>query len=290
MSFGKSDTLFEQFLAPLFRTFLLNEAEIRRVYEQTNWEAETQQLTNPQVKYPDYYRHANFHGIKGGYLTAGAAVSYDPITQYALPPGEMLVRQALSDRIQGQPRRILDLGCGTGTGTILLKQLFPNSEVIGLDLSPYMLVVAQQKAQQAGLEIQWCHGRAEQTGFPDASFDLITASLLFHETPGPITQAILRESYRLLTIGGEMLILDGHQRSLHQTEWLTRIFEEPYIQDYATGNLDAWMGAAQFEAVHTDDVWLLHQATRGVKPLPERSPALASWDTTEHDAITWAIS
>jgi hypothetical protein len=32
-------------------------------------------------------------------------------------------------------------------------------------------------------------------------------------------------------------------------DWLTEVFEEPYIKDYAAGNLDAWMGAAGFEAV-----------------------------------------
>jgi len=58
--------------------------------------------------------------------------------------------------------RILDLGCGTGS-TTLLKQAFPQAEVIGLDLSPYMLVRAEHKAKAAGLDIHWRHGNAEQT-------------------------------------------------------------------------------------------------------------------------------
>ncbi len=91
---------------------------------------------------PPYYSSQNFHGVKRGYLNPSAAVSYDPITQYVLVPGETVVRQALIDAIQVQPRRILDLGCGTGSTTLMLKQAFPQAEVLGLDLSPYMLVRA----------------------------------------------------------------------------------------------------------------------------------------------------
>ena len=74
----------------------------------------------------------------------------------------------------------------------MLKQAFPSAEVIGLDLSPYMLVRAEHKAISANKEINWRHGNAQKTGFPDNSFDLVTAALLFHETPPVVSQAILR--------------------------------------------------------------------------------------------------
>jgi len=68
------------------------------------------------------------------------------------------------------------------------------------------------------------------------------------------------------------LILDGSQNTLRQTDWLTQVFEEPYIQAYAAGNVDAWMGAAGFGAVHTQELWWIHQVTKGVKPLPGQDP------------------
>jgi ubiquinone/menaquinone biosynthesis C-methylase UbiE len=157
----------------------------------------------------------------------------------------------------------LDLGCGTGSTTILLKQAFPYAEVIGVDLSPYMLVMAERKAQENALNIQWLQQKAEATDFWDQSFDLITASLLFHETPVKITQAILQEAFRLLTSGGQIIVLDGHQSTLRQTDWLTNIFEEPYIQEYAKGSLDAWMGKVGFEGVQTEGFWWIHQITQG---------------------------
>lgn len=284
----RQESLFEQWLAPLFRTFLLDEKAMRAFAQRIDWAAACDRLTNPTLSYPDYYQQHNFHGIKGGYLTQSAAVTYDPITQYVLPPGETLVRQAVVGAIQGQPRRILDLGCGTGSTTLLLKQAFPTAEVIGLDLSPYMLAVAEVKAQDAGLSIVWRHGQAEQTGFPAAAFDVVTASLLFHETPPAIAQAILRECHRLVTVGGQCLILDGNQPTLRQTDWLNNLFEEPYIRDYAAGSVDAWMGAAGFGAVRTHNVWWLNQLTTGVKAIAatERDGRSTEWAA---DDAQWAM-
>ena len=126
------------------------------------------------------------------------------------------------------------------------------------------------------------HGNAESVAFPDASFDLVAASLLFHETPPAVSRAILRESFRLLKVGGQVAILDGNQKTLRQTEWLADIFEEPYIKSYAAGSLDAWVGAAGFAAVQTHEHWWVNQVTQGVKPLPgedlEQVRVAAGWN------------
>jgi ubiquinone/menaquinone biosynthesis C-methylase UbiE len=259
------DTIWERFLSPVVR-LMIDEKGLQRYYESVDWEKQSDRFRRADVVTPSYYNQ-NFHGIKGGYLNPGAAVSYDAITQYVLPPNETLVRQALIDAIKVQPRRILDLGCGTGSTTLLLKQTFPEAEVIGLDLSPYMLVRAEHKAQNANLEIVWRHGNAQETSLKSGSIDLVTASLLFHETPSVSCEAILRESFRLLVAGGQVLILDGNQKTLRQLEWLNNVFEEPYIREYAAGSVDASMSATGFQAVQTHDVWWINQVTTGIKPI-----------------------
>jgi ubiquinone/menaquinone biosynthesis C-methylase UbiE len=263
---NRQDTIWDRFLSPVVR-FFIDEKALKEYAESIDWDRESDRIRRADVETPSYYSSQNFHGIKGGYLNSGAAVSYDPITQYVLPPNETWIRQGLIDAIKVQPRRILDLGCGTGSTTLMLKQKFPEAEVIGLDLSPYMLVRAEDKAASANLDIHFRHGNAEKTGYPDASFDLVTASLLFHETPPAISLKILQESFRLLTTAGQVAILDGNQKTLRQTEWLNNIFEEPYINDYGAGSVDAWMGKAGFEAVQTHDLWWIHQITCGVKPI-----------------------
>jgi ubiquinone/menaquinone biosynthesis C-methylase UbiE len=261
----RTDTLWEQFLSPLIQG-LLDKEHMMAVRDRINWTETIDRFQAPEFSYPDYYHTQNYHGIEGGYLTQTAAITYDPITQYVLPPYEPWVRQGLISEIDIQPQRLLDLGCGTGSMTIPLKQAFPGTKVTGLDLSPYMLAVAEDRSRYAGVDIEWKHGTAtELSQFASGSFDLITAALLFHETPPAITQAILAESYRLLTPGGKILILDGNQSTLRSLEWLNNVFEEPYIQAYAAGNLDAWLGRAGFDHVRTKDVFWLNQVTIGIK-------------------------
>lgn len=261
------DTIWESILSPVVR-LLINEEELQRYSQSVDWEKEGDRFRRDNVVIPAYYSSQNFHGVERGYLNPSAAVTYDAVTQYLLPPNETWVRQALIDGVKVKPRRILDLGCGTGSTTLMLKQAFPEAEVIGLDLSPYMLLRSFHKAQNAGLNIEWRQGNAENTSLANASFDLVTASLLFHETPCSATQAIMHECFRLLVPGGQVLVLDGNQRTLRQLEWLNNIFEEPLIHEYAADSVDANMGAAGFAAVRTEDVWLTSQLTSGIKPIP----------------------
>ena len=262
---ARQDTLWKQLLEPIFGVFLDGE-EIKRLNNSIDWEGECDRLGTPDFVYPEYYRSQNFHGVEGGYLTTGAATTYDPITRYVLPPNETWIREEAIAAIGGQPRRILDLGCGTGSMTLMLKQTFPDAEVTGLDLSPYMLAIADYKARKAGLNLEWKHGKAEATNFPEQSFDLITIALLFHETPAEITRAILRECFRLLTEGGQIVMVDGNQKTLRQTEWLNNIFEEPYIQEYAANSIESALDSSGFTAVKTKEVWWIHQVTHAMKP------------------------
>jgi ubiquinone/menaquinone biosynthesis C-methylase UbiE len=262
----RQDPIWEGFLSPVMR-LLIDEDGLRRYADSIDWQKECDRFQRDDVIIPAYYSSQNFYPFADGYLNSRAAVTYDPIIQYVLPPNETIVRQALIDAVKVKPRRILDLGCGTGSTTLMLKQAFPQAEVIGLDLSPYMLVRAEDKALTAGLEIVWRHGNAEKTSFRDATFDLVTASLLFHETPNAVSLAILLESFRLLVTGGQVLILDGNQKTLRQLKWLNDVFEQPYIREDAAGSINTIMGAAGFEAVRSQSIWWIHQVISGVKPI-----------------------
>ncbi len=236
-----------------------------RLYDTIDWEQASDRFLASDYTYPEYYSSKDFHGIKGGYLNAIAPVTYDAVTWFAAPPNATKFRQQAIAHIKGQPKRILDLGCGTGSSTLKLKEAFPESEVIGLDISPYMLVMAEYKGKKANLAITWQQGLAEATNFNDGEFDLVTASFLFHETPTKISQAILQECLRLLKPGGQIIILDGNQKRLRHADWLIKLFREPYSKVYAVENMDVWMNIVGFEKIETNYVGWISQITSGFK-------------------------
>ncbi|MGL4624160.1 MAG: class I SAM-dependent DNA methyltransferase [Culicoidibacterales bacterium] len=103
---------------------------------------------------------------------------------------------------------LVDLGCGTGTITIPLAELFTN--VIGVDLSAEMLTIAQEKltTQQ---QIQWIEADMSEMVFANESVDCITilCDSLNYVIDQEDVQTTLTNCYRALKPGG-MLIFDVH--------------------------------------------------------------------------------
>jgi ubiquinone/menaquinone biosynthesis C-methylase UbiE len=232
-----------------------------RLYETCDWEQE--RSSSGAKDYPEYYRSQDFHGIRGGYLNAIAPVTYDAVARFAAPPNEIKQRAKAIAAVKDRPCRILDLGCGTGSSTLMLKQEFPQAEVIGLDISPYMLTMAEHKGRKVNLAIEWQPGKAEATKFADNRFDLVSIAFLFHETPVKVSREILQECQRLLRPGGQIIVLDGNQQRLRHANWLIKLFREPYSQAYAAGNVDNWLNSAGFVRVETQYVGWISQLTTG---------------------------
>jgi ubiquinone/menaquinone biosynthesis C-methylase UbiE len=75
------------------------------------------------------------------------------------------------------PRRVLDLGTGTGVVALALADRYPAADILGIDLSPGMIDEARRKvpselARRIGFEV----GDASALGSPDAAFDLVVLS------------------------------------------------------------------------------------------------------------------
>lgn len=136
---------------------------------------------------------------------------YDP--SLALLMRERTWRDLLVQQVAPHAdERILDLGCGTGTLTIMLQQACPQAEVIGVDTDRDALRIARAKANAVGLPISFWHGRADDPlDVPMlwfASFGKIVSGLLFHHLATEQKVRALADARSLLRRGGEMHIAD----------------------------------------------------------------------------------
>jgi ubiquinone/menaquinone biosynthesis C-methylase UbiE len=111
----------------------------------------------------------------------------------------------LALRLLPDPRRVLDVGCGTGRLLRRARQCYPTAELVGVDLAGRM-VAGAIAATPTKLAIRYVHGRAERLPFTDDVFDLVFATLsLRHWTNAPVGIA---EIGRVLTPGGVLVLAD----------------------------------------------------------------------------------
>lgn len=110
--------------------------------------------------------------------------------------------QRLSRRgIPPEGARVVDLGTGTGS----LGRLFARAgcQVTGVDIAAPLLEQARRLDRQAGVEIDYREARAEATGLPGGSYDVVCAGQCWHWFDRP---AAAREVARLLDSDGRALI------------------------------------------------------------------------------------
>lgn len=105
--------------------------------------------------------------------------------------------------VGGVTGRVLEVGVGTG---INFGYYSAAAEVVGIEPDPYMLRRAQVRADRLGRQIKLLPDDAEQLAFPDASFDVAVATLVFCTIPNP--DRALAELRRVLHPGGQLRFLE----------------------------------------------------------------------------------
>lgn len=142
------------------------------------------------------------------------ALSYDWLTPFYDPVVRLTTREKVFKNALVQEakikagHRVLDLACGTGTLTILLKHVQPKATVIGFDGDPKILDIARTKAKKSGVQIVFNEGMSFALPYEDASFDRIVSSLFFHHLTRENKLKTLREVKRVLKPNGEIHIAD----------------------------------------------------------------------------------
>lgn len=127
-----------------------------------------------------------------------AATSYDSVAELQREIGSELI-----NRLPHKPvDRVLDLGCGTGYFTPLLRDKYPDAVLINLDLAEGMLSYARNNRYDANAH--WLCADAESLPIEDNSVDLIFSSLAIQWCEN--TKQLFAELLRVLRPGGQFVV------------------------------------------------------------------------------------
>ena len=124
--------------------------------------------------------------------------------------------------------RVLDLGCGAGTDTLVAAQMVgPKGHVTGIDMTPEMLAKARSAADEMGLaNVELVEGEAEQLPFEDETFDIVISNGVIDLVPDK--DAVFSEIFRVLKPGGRIQIADVS-------------IQKP-VSEEGRRNIDLWTG------------------------------------------------
>ena len=242
---------------------------------------------NPDLEMPKWYDGVEWHLEPGGWdgydlaqpmFAAGIGPHVFSVGGFAAVDVDSDIRAQRMNVLQqlrvANPQRIYEAGCGGATTLSVARQLFPDAELIGGDLSPALLKGGHFLSEMMGLKVTFRQEDARQVAEADNSCDVAISYAVHHEMPPPVSAEVIREMYRILKPGGEMLINDPPPfRGVNPLQavvldWDTDNRAEPFFSAAAMANLAAMMREAGFVDVEEYPLekrgypWI----TRGRKP------------------------
>lgn len=110
----------------------------------------------------------------------------------------------LAEREVPKPRRILDIGCGTGRLLKSAAERFPEAKLDGVDAAEGM--IQQANATNNSERITFVQATAEKLPFPADQFDLVFTTMTFHHWADQ--RQGVAEIARVLSDGGRWILAD----------------------------------------------------------------------------------
>jgi ubiquinone/menaquinone biosynthesis C-methylase UbiE len=123
-------------------------------------------------------------------------------------PERRFKRELIAGARINSTSRVLDMGAGTGTLGIMVKDSVPSARISGIDGHLAILRLARQKVVRAQANIAFTNGDVTALPYPSESFDRVLSSLVFSLLSMENKRLAVSEAYRVLTAGGEFHVAD----------------------------------------------------------------------------------
>lgn len=187
-----------------------------------------------------------------------------PFYDFLLSPFMRSVRRGVLEiAFRLQPKKILDVACGTGDQLRLLSE--NGFEAMGVDMSESMLRVCRRANPASDCLLQ----DATAMAFQNHCFDLVMISFALHETGWESAEKILQDIHRVLKPSGHLLVVDYTdfretpfyvRQSIHLIERMAghRHFSN-FRRYHQNGGLNSLIDKEQFQTVAST-----HRASRSI--------------------------
>jgi len=132
---------------------------------------------------------------------------YDLAIKLTMP--EKKFRGRLVDELNpGDGETILEFGFGTGQNIILAHQRNNKAVLTGIDIDPTVKAIAEHKLNKLGYDIALCLYDGATFPYANNTFDKVFSSLVFHQLDQATKLACIKEIFRVLKPGGQVVIGD----------------------------------------------------------------------------------
>ncbi len=220
-----------------------------------DWEADSnlyrEELSHMKIPrhIPSYFRQP-LHGFKYGGLCIEQALYQTVSMRHVMrmfqfdPYFREKSIHSICKKIDINDDVVLDLGCGSGDSTSCLKNTFPNAHIIGIDMSPYMVKLANLRVGGSFLVCD-----AATLPFIDDSIGMVSSFAMFHEMPRFHAIRILKDSYRVLKPNGYFCAWDQKISAFSTLQISDNTPIEPFLESYSKLNMVKNMKSIGFRNV-----------------------------------------